>query len=249
MSAIGHYLESEGIPTAGISLVREHSEAMRPPRALWVPFMLGRPLGVPDDPPFQREVLRGLLDLFESRQGPVLLRDFPRDAPADPPGRASDEADETLVCPVSFVRAAPDPGSPAARERALHDEISQLQPWQDLAARRRGGSAVGLSAQDIASVGRRLCAFVAGDAEAIPAGAGAAAWLKLACDDLRAFYEEAASAQPAPLDAPGVRAWFYQRTVAGQVLGEVRDRALASDDAALRALGARVLIPRAVGHA
>ena len=35
--------------TTGISLVRENTASMQPPRALWVPFPLGRPLGVPDD--------------------------------------------------------------------------------------------------------------------------------------------------------------------------------------------------------
>lgn len=245
MSAVGHYLEDEGIASAGISLVREHSEVMRPPRALWVPFMLGRPLGVPDDPAFQREVLRALLDLFEAPGGPVLLSDFPREAPPDPV-RSIDSGVDAMVCPVSFQVAAPPAGSDAARARALLDEISQLRPWQDMATRRRGGSAVGLSGDSIEAVGERLCAFVAGADDSLGARAQAAGWLKLACDDLRTFYEEAASAQPAPLDSAGVQTWLYQRTLAGQVLRGVRERAMASDEADLRAVGARVLIPRAV---
>jgi hypothetical protein len=39
-----------------ISLVREHTEKINPPRALWVPFELGRPVGPPDEPAFQRRV-------------------------------------------------------------------------------------------------------------------------------------------------------------------------------------------------
>ena len=61
MGALGHYLESEGLATAGLSLVRLHSEKIRPPRALWVPFELGRPLGVPNDAAFQTRVLRALI--------------------------------------------------------------------------------------------------------------------------------------------------------------------------------------------
>ena len=41
------------------------SEAVVPPRALWVPFPLGRPLGAVDDSEFQKNVMRtafGLLD-------------------------------------------------------------------------------------------------------------------------------------------------------------------------------------------
>jgi hypothetical protein len=36
--------------------VREHTEKIRPPRALWVTFELGRPMGIPGDGPFQRPV-------------------------------------------------------------------------------------------------------------------------------------------------------------------------------------------------
>ena len=61
MGALGHYIEQEGVATAGLSLVRLHSEKIRPPRALWVPFELGRPLGAPNDPAFQTRVLRALL--------------------------------------------------------------------------------------------------------------------------------------------------------------------------------------------
>ena len=56
MSALGHYLEEEGIATVSISLIRPQTERTRPPRALWVPFELGRPLGPPSDPTVQRRV-------------------------------------------------------------------------------------------------------------------------------------------------------------------------------------------------
>ena len=72
MGALGHYLESEGIATTGISLVREHTEAMQPPRFLWVPFPLGRPLGAPGDAAFQHRVIRAALSLLEAPAGPVL---------------------------------------------------------------------------------------------------------------------------------------------------------------------------------
>ncbi|MBT5161958.1 MAG: hypothetical protein HOL89_19300, partial [Alphaproteobacteria bacterium] len=49
MSALGHFLEEEGIATTIISLIRVHSEKVRPPRSLFVPFELGRPLGAPND--------------------------------------------------------------------------------------------------------------------------------------------------------------------------------------------------------
>jgi len=39
VGALGHYIEREGIPTAQISLIREQTAAIKPSRALWVPFM------------------------------------------------------------------------------------------------------------------------------------------------------------------------------------------------------------------
>lgn len=79
MGGLGHYLEDEGIPTTQISLIREHTAAMRPPRALWVPFNLGRPLGAPDDQDLQRRVLTAALSLLEAKHGPV-LEGFPEES-------------------------------------------------------------------------------------------------------------------------------------------------------------------------
>ena len=47
---LAHFFEEEGLPTTQISLIRLHTEITKPPRALWVSFELGRPLGVPGDP-------------------------------------------------------------------------------------------------------------------------------------------------------------------------------------------------------
>jgi len=49
---LAHFFEDEGISTVVIALVREHAEAIRAPRALWVPFELGRPLGAPNEAAF-----------------------------------------------------------------------------------------------------------------------------------------------------------------------------------------------------
>jgi hypothetical protein len=140
VSAVGHYLEEGGIPSASISLVREHSEAMGPPRALWVPFMLGRPLGAPNDPAFQRMVLRALLALFDADGGPV-LQDFAYEAPGLDAAAQPDGA----ACPVNFAR--PRPPAMAASEIAtrLLDEIDELRPWHDLSIRRRVGTGMGLT--------------------------------------------------------------------------------------------------------
>src|ERR1700734_331720 len=75
-------LEERGLATTVRALVLPQVEKTRPPRAVMVPFMLGRPLGEPNDAPFQRRVLLQALRLLERTDGPVLLEHFPDDNPS-----------------------------------------------------------------------------------------------------------------------------------------------------------------------
>ena len=61
VGGLAHYFEDEGLSTTQISLIRVHTERIQPPRALWVPFDLGRPIGAPDNPDFQTRVVRAAL--------------------------------------------------------------------------------------------------------------------------------------------------------------------------------------------
>ena len=58
-------LERQGISTVALQLLREIAEAVRPPRALVVPFPHGYPLGEPDNPAVQRAVIEAALRLLE----------------------------------------------------------------------------------------------------------------------------------------------------------------------------------------
>ena len=97
MSGLAHFFERDGVPTALISLIREHAERMKPPRALHVPFELGRPLGAPDVPAFQTEVLAAVFSLFERTGGGPILEDFPSKPPGPPPEL------EGWTCPVNLA--------------------------------------------------------------------------------------------------------------------------------------------------
>jgi hypothetical protein len=69
-------IEGAGIATATIVLLREVAEKVRPPRALWVPFPHGYPLGRPNDPAIQRRVVEAALAMLEQPGPPPVLRDF-----------------------------------------------------------------------------------------------------------------------------------------------------------------------------
>ena len=68
--------ERQGITSVAIQLLRLVAEAVRPPRALWVPFPHGYPLGRPHDPEGQRDVLRAALALAEHPGPGPILRDY-----------------------------------------------------------------------------------------------------------------------------------------------------------------------------
>jgi len=239
VGALGHYLEREGIPTAQISLIREQTAAIRPPRALWVPFMLGRPFGAPGAPDFQRSVLRALLSLFERAAGPV-LEDFSEDAPGEP------DAEGGFACPVSF---AADQAQRKGLAGALRSEIAQLSSWYELALRRRGRTTVGVFGTTVDAAVRHVLSYLDGHPEDPPSGMTAGAAVKRACDDIKAYYSEAAAAQPGNLSSRAIEQWFWSETAAARALLAIRDLCLVSDDASLKPLGKLSLIPRTVSAA
>lgn len=237
MGALGHYIEREGIPTAQISLIREQTAAIKPPRSLWVPFMLGRPFGAPNEPDFQRGVLRALLALFEHSAGPV-LDDFSGEAPA-----ADDQGGE-FACPVSFASVKTGEDGLA---RALQDEISQLAPWYDLAKKRRGRTTVGVFGATVEEAARHVTSYLDGSPKPPPIpGLSAGIAVKRACDDVKAYYYEAVAAQPGNLAPGAIENWFWHETAAAKAFLEIRKICLASDDESLKPLGKLSLIPRFV---
>jgi D-proline reductase (dithiol) PrdB len=68
-------IEFAGITTVSISLLREITEKICPPRALFVPFPLGYPLGEPHNPDLQLRIMRAAFSLLPHTDVPV-LEDF-----------------------------------------------------------------------------------------------------------------------------------------------------------------------------
>lgn len=199
--------------------------------------MLGRPFGAPNQPDFQGKVLRALLSLFERASGPVLV-DFSEDAPA------TDAPAEVFACPVTFSAAGAKDGDLA---EAMRHEIAQLASWYDLAVRRRGRTTVGISGMTVESAASHAAAYLDGAPRpaatpGIPAGVA----LKRACDDLKAYYYEAAAAQPGNLSPRAIDYWFWNETAAGKMFLAIREMCLKSTDDSLKPLATLGLIPRFV---
>lgn len=75
ISLIAADIERAGIPTVCIALLREVVEKVRPPRALFVPFRHGYPLGAPHDRELQTKVIVAALALLDRGDVP-LIEDF-----------------------------------------------------------------------------------------------------------------------------------------------------------------------------
>ena len=59
-------LERQGVSTVALQLLRNVAERVRPPRALFVPFRHGYPLGEPNAPAHQHAVIEAALGMLES---------------------------------------------------------------------------------------------------------------------------------------------------------------------------------------
>lgn len=69
-------LESRGISTVGVSVCREITEKVRPPRALQVPFAFGYPLGPAGDAATQRSVIVQALELLGAAGPPPVSAEW-----------------------------------------------------------------------------------------------------------------------------------------------------------------------------
>ncbi len=68
-------IERNGITTVSISLLHEVTDVLRPPRALFVPYKLGFPLGEPNNPALQHRIIAAALSLLARNDVPV-IEDF-----------------------------------------------------------------------------------------------------------------------------------------------------------------------------
>jgi hypothetical protein len=206
VSTLAHVFEAAGLRTVVLASNRPVAETMRPPRSLYCEFPLGRPLGLPNDAVFQRDVLERALGLISTETEPCIV-DHPT---------VIAEASEALACSLP-PRFHPD----------LHpaiDEANGIRKAYDRALKQRGSSSVG-RVVDADGVGDVLAAFAR-----IADGTN---WLEAdlpggdpinSVHDVRTYYEQAAL-ELVDGPTPGGRAaeaWFYETTEAGSTILDAR---------------------------
>ena len=227
MSGLARLFEAEGFATVLVGFVREHLEAYQPPRALWLDFPMGRPMGKPNDPDYQKRVIRSAFALLDRSDGPV-LEDFPDVIPVTN-GRMG------YAIPPEYVFTTDDIGDVGALLTEVQGEIGALRPAYDAAVAARGRTTVGASELDIDELAPHIAAFVKGEKRKSPRkGLSPIAALKLAVEDLHAYYTEARSHRDGIDDFELLGHWFWEQSRAGQLLLCLEATALASDDKLLR---------------
>ena len=237
MSALGHYLEEEGLATVAISLIRPQTENTKPPRALWVPFELERPFGPPSNPPFQRRVLVSALRLLERDDGPVLIEDFPDDDP---------RAQPDLTWQPPLILAAVGGGSPDTLASRLEAEVLLLQGAHQRWIDQHRRTTVGASELTAADIARYVADWLRGKAPDSPReGFSAPLMLRFAIDDLKAYCLEAGAAGPAKPSSRQLGDWFWNETAAAAAIHAVREIHLAHEDERLKLIAGNFIVPGA----
>jgi hypothetical protein len=237
VSALGHYLEEEGIATVAVVLIRPQAESTKPPRALWVPFELGRPFGPPNDPTFQRRVVLAALGMLVENGGPVRIIDFPDD---DPRARA----DPAWQPP--FMPAAIASGSAESLASRLEAEILLLEGAHRRWMEQHGRSTVGLSGLAIGDCAHYVADWLRGKAPPSPGdGFSAPLILRFAVDDLKAYCLEAAGSGSGKPSSPQLTDWFWNETATGATIRVLREVLQAHEDERLRLIVSNFMVPAA----
>jgi hypothetical protein len=271
VGVIQREIERTGVATVSISLVKEFTQVVRPPRALWAPFPFGRPLGAPKNAAIQRRVMMAAFALLERKVGPVL-----EDFVLGDEEQALDAANQTMGrgcgpkgCSLDDILAAGDASSTEDRTPVIQRydgdlekvkaEILELAPAhrqyrQNNQGRTQVGSS-GATAETVSRAAEVVHAFVSRESPTVPAGGdkpmSTALFVRLSIDDLKAYYLESKSdlSTDKTLDAADANDWFWLETHAGRLIIAARDRIVETTDRSKDPnwILARSIVPRGYG--
>ena len=222
MSVLARVIEEAGLTTVTIALVKEHAAKVNPPRALFVPFPYGYPLGKADDAAFQHRVISSAFELLERPEGPV-LEDFPEEAG-----------------PVEYPQASGIKGAYDVLMEDAANEVTALRPFYERWVEGHDGrTAVGVSnipQRRFRGMIRFLQSYAAGedaDIKERPQKLSVPQFIRYCVDDLKAFYFEARMCQRPSSTEPELHKWFWGETAAGDLTSKLAKRMIGAGDPAM----------------
>lgn len=224
---LAQYFESEGFSTVLVGFVREHMQALTPPRALWLDFPMGRPMGKPNAPDYQKKIIREAFSLLDARSGPR-LEDF-SETIAVQDGRMG------YALPVELVVSKDEIGDVDELLAEVQAEFVGLATAYESACEARGRTTVGASEVALADLAPYIATFVKGDKPSSPRkGVPPIPLLKLVVEDLTAYYTEARTHRDKVDDIELLGKWFWEETKAGRLILWLEAVSLESEDRVLR---------------
>ena len=213
-----------------LSLVPQQAKKIAPPRVLSVPFILGRPFGSPEDASFQHRVLDAALGLFTQTDSPI-FSEFSEEAPE------ISESPEEWVCPVSFNKEKEE-----SLLENVKNEIALLKPWFERRKTVFGKTSFGISDVDLEDLAPFIHTFFSEEQNS----KSDSLRLKLATDDLKAFYLEAALQQPSASEISAFENWYWNETAAGELVKKVALHCQKSLDPGLQKTAKLLIVPERI---
>ena len=213
-----------------LSLVPQQAKKIAPPRVLSVPFILGRPFGSPEDASFQHRVLDAALGLFTQTDSPI-FSEFSEEAPE------ISESPEEWVCPVSFNKEKEE-----SLLENVKNEIALLKPWFEKRKTIFGRTSFGISDFDLDDLAPFIHTFLSDEQDS----KSDSSKLKLATDDLNAFYLEAALQQPSASEISAFENWYWNETAAGELVKKVALHCQKSLDPGLQKTAKLLIVPERI---
>jgi len=223
VSGLAHFLEDEGLSTVVVALVREHVVKMSPPRALWVPFEMGRPFATPNNIALQQRVLKAALSLLDASDTQPLVRDFTEET--------GDLDDNSWTSPT-----------PLNTESVLAEAKSILPIWQKAQAR-ISKTTFGISGLSPETVVEFIDRYLTSDPMPNPKGMAPVSRARFAIDDIKLIYFESAFADGGQPSSHQLNEWFWKQTLAGKMILDFQEAARIGDDENLRLISGSLVPP------
>ncbi len=147
--------------------------------------------------------------------------------------------------PISLFQLDQNVVFPVDRLKELVEE-GFIGSVADSHLQNRKRTTVGISGIEIDSLADYICSFFAGIPEkTVRKDIPTPMLLKLAVDDLKAYYFESISElpNPSPPDSETFANWFWNKTIVAKVVYAIKDVCLSSDNIGLQNVGKMFLIP------
>lgn len=220
---LARIFEAAGLATVSLSLVFEHTATLRPPRAVYVPFPFGMPLGHPGNVAQQHRVLAAAFSLLDAEPAALIELAGERDS-SEP------------ASPVAASALGTATGAESEAREDVAAELLRMRQYQELWVARTGRSSVGLTGVPPTRF-RGLVRFLEAVADGrmtrpreCPPETELAYFIRWCCDDLKALYTEARFVMRPEDTGDAVARWLWTDTALGDLMRRVADRLDASDE-------------------